>query len=343
MLEFNELRSLMLATAKAKPQANTTYSFNGENLTYNAMSTTLRAELNELVGTDALWRDNKNKVFTLLEETLDAVVPALVLERYGDFAEIRTVAQGDKPVFKRRLGRERAKQFVTRVGQAGVYEVFKLGEERFTVETSAIGGAVQIGFEEFLDGRVDFNELLEIMMEGMDAIVYLEIAKALNASVNSVQSTNKKTGTTFEESKMDALVSIVSAYGTPVIYCTREFAATMVPATGWVSENMRNDMWNKGYLANYKGTQVIILPQSFTDNTNEHKVMAAENAWIVPAGTAGKPVKVVFEGTAHIREEQNHDWSRDLHTYQKVGVGVMMTPNIAVYTNESLMAEAAQG
>ena len=94
------------------------------------------------------------------------------------FAETKQFAQGDKPIFRRKRDqRSRAKQFITRVGLAGVYEVFKLGknEECFEVTTSAIGGAAQVGFEEFMDGRVDFAEVTRIIMDGMDELIYKEV------------------------------------------------------------------------------------------------------------------------------------------------------------------------
>ena len=71
--------------------------------------------------------------------------------------------------------KRRAKQFVTKVGLAGIYEVFKLDGKSYEVPTSAFGGAAQIGFEEFLDGRVDFADVLEIVMEGLDECVYLKL------------------------------------------------------------------------------------------------------------------------------------------------------------------------
>ena len=46
------------------------------------------------------------------------------------------------------------------------------------------GGAAQIGFEEFLDGRVDFADVLEIIMEGLDDAIYLEIERALKGCCN---------------------------------------------------------------------------------------------------------------------------------------------------------------
>ena len=167
MLDIQNIVQLMKTVAKADPSAPTAYSFGGQKLSYDALNETLRRELNELAGTYALYRENKNTIFSIIEETLDEVLPKKVVEQYNQFAETRTFAQGDKILFRRKLtSNNRAKQFITRVGLAGIYEVFKLGknEESFEVRTSAIGGAAQIGFEEFLDGRLDFAEVKRIVM-----------------------------------------------------------------------------------------------------------------------------------------------------------------------------------
>ena len=159
MLDKNNLVALAKVVAKADPSAPTSYSWKGESLSYEALNETLRTEFKELAGTYALYRETKNVIFSIIEEVMNDVLPKKVVDRYSQFAEVKTFAQGDKPLFTRKLSSNaRAKQFVTRVGLAGNYEVFKLGknEECFEVRTSAIGGAAQIGFEEFLDGRVDF-------------------------------------------------------------------------------------------------------------------------------------------------------------------------------------------
>jgi hypothetical protein len=67
MLEFNELLQLMKATAKANASAPTSYSFNGQNLSYEALNETLREELAELCKTNADYRNNKNTIFSLIE------------------------------------------------------------------------------------------------------------------------------------------------------------------------------------------------------------------------------------------------------------------------------------
>ena len=336
----SELIKLAKAVANADPSSKVAYSFGDTNLSYSDLNETLRSELNELAGTYALYRENKNTIFELIEQTISDVLPKKVLEQYGMFAEVKTFAQGDKPVFIQKItnaARRRAKRFVTRVGLAGVYEVFKLDGKAIEVKTEAYGGAAQIGFEEFLDGRVDFADLLEIIMEGLDEAVYREIARALIATVERLQDTNKTTQNDFIEAEMDRLVSIADSYGgKATIYCTYEFAATMVPEAGWRSNGLKDERWNNGYLANYKGHNVIVLEQSYEDETNTTKVIDPSYAWIIPTGSNEKPVKIAFEGATAVKEVDNEDWSKEIRVYKKFGVATLVTNDICVYKNTSL-------
>jgi len=337
-LEFKELVTLAKTVAKANPSAPTAYAFGDKKLSYNAMQETLRDELKGLAGTYSLYRENKNNIFSLVEQTIDEVLPQRVMEQYSQFAEIKTFNQGDKPVFTQKItqaARRRAKQFIGKVGLAGLYEVFKLDGKSFEVTTNAIGGAAQIGFEEFLDGRVDFADVLDIVMEGLDECIYVEIEKQLHGAAQNVQTSNKASNNGFVEADMDRLVSIADSYGKSAIYCTYEFAAQMVPSTGWVSDEMRNQKWNNGYLANYKGHQVIVLPQSYEDETNTTKVIDPSYAYIIPVG-AEKPVKIAFEGGTIVEEYTNYDRSREVQVYKKVGVRAIFSNSICVYQNTSL-------
>ena len=335
-LERNELKQLMLAVAKADKNAPVAYSFGEKQYDYNALNDTLREELKELAGTYSLYRENKNTIFALIEETIDEILPKKVMEQYSMFAEVRTFAQGDRPVFNKKEGRRRAKQFVTRVGLAGIYEVFKLDKSSFEVPTSAFGGAAQIGFEEFLDGKVDFAEVTEIIMEGLDEVVYEEIAKALIGGINQLPTANQVSHTGFDEAKMDKLIAIARAYGEPAIYCTYELAAKILPVSDWVSNDMKNERNAQGYISQYKGNRIVILPQSFTDETNATKVIDPSYAWIIPTGGNDKPVKIAFEGQTIVDEYTNYDRSREIQVYKKLGVVAMMTNNICVYEDSSL-------
>ena len=341
MLDRNNLLALMKTVAKADVSAPTSYSFNGESFSYEALNETLRRELKEYASDYASYRENKNLIFSLIEETLNEVLPKKVTKQYEAFAEVKTFAQGDKPIFRRQLtSNKRAKQFITRVGLAGRYEVFKLGknEESFEVQTSAIGGAAQIGFEEFLDGRVDFAEVTRIVMEGMDDLIYEEIGAALAASINQLPPANRVVSTGFNEAEFDRLLTIASAYGEPTIYCTYEFAVKLVPSDAWrYTESMKDELWRTGRLASYKGRKVVILEQGFVDETNTTKVINPGYCWIIPSGANTKPVKIAFEGGTLVAERDNNwDWSREIQVYKKVGVVCMMTNDICSYVDLSL-------
>jgi hypothetical protein len=340
-LDRTNLIALAKATAKASLNPSANFSYEGKNLTFEALNETFRKEMNELASNFREYRRNRDLIFELIEVGVDEILPARVMQNYGQFAEVKTYAQGDKPVFSTRISaksRIRAKNnFVTRVGLAGRYEVFKLDGDTYEIPTSAWGGAAQIGFEEFLDGRIQMSDVYDLILEGMDEAVYREIAKGLDAAVAKVTAKNKTSQTGFVEAQMDRLIQTADVYGKSTIYCTFEFAATMIPDDRWASNEMKQERWDVGYYATYKGHNVIILPQSFTDIDNAVKVMDPSKAYIIPTGS-DKPVKVAFEGETAVREvESQEDWSREIQTYRKFGVGVLLVnPGICVYTNSSL-------
>lgn len=337
MLDTMNLIELAKAAASAS-KASSTYSFEGKTFTQKQLNDLLRSELNELAGSYAKFRENKNTIFTIMEEVIDAVLPVRVLEQYGQFAEIKTFNQGDKPVFREKItaaSRRRAKRFVTKVGLAGVYEVFKLDGQTMELKTSAFGGAAQIGFEEFLDQRIQMSDVLDIVLEGLDEAVYREIAKALLATTKYVQASNVHTHDGFDEAEMDKLIAIADSYGKSTIYCTYEFAAKIIPDANWASSAVKDQLWNNGYLTNYKGHNVVVLAQSYEDETNTHKVMDPSYAFIIPTGSQ-KPVKVAFEGGTAVKEAENEDWSREIRVYKKFGVGTFMMNDLCVYIDSSL-------
>ena len=339
-LDFKDLLKLSKTVANANPSAPVAYSFGDKQFGYNELNDTLRSELNELAGTYALYRENKNTIFSLMEQSIDDVLPKRVLEQYSQFAEIKTFNQGDKPIFTQKItqaSKRRAKQFIGKVGLAGLYEVFKLDGQSYEVTTDAIGGAAQIGFEEFLDGRVDFADVLDIVMAGLDECIYVEIEKQLIGATANVQAANKYSSNTFNEQQMDRLISIADAYGQAAIYCTFEFAATMIPSDARMSDAMKENLWlENGYFATYKGHRVIVLPNSYEDEKNEYKVIDPAYAWIIPTG-ADKPVKIAFEGGTIVDEYSNYDRSKEVQVYKKVGVRAIFSNAICVYRNTSLV------
>ena len=342
LMEFNDLKKLAYAAAHKTPL---TYSTNQGEETFSAedVNSALRAQFELLAPDYKGFRRNKNQIFELIEETIDDILPNRVMEQYGQFADIRVLAQGDKAVFRQRIteaSKKRAKTFVTRVGLAGRYETFMLDGRETEVQMSAIGSACRIGFEEFLDGRIQFSDLTEIILEGMDDYIYEEIAKALDSVLpdTTTNPNNVFTSNVFNEAKFNTLLNISDSYngGKSTIICTEEFARTMVPADSRMSNDMKSTLWNKGYFGTYLGHNILILRQSMLDETNKEKVIDPSKCYIIPSGTE-KPVKLAFEGPTMVRTiNDNDDWSTDMQTYKKFGIAVFSNPAITKYVNTSL-------
>ena len=74
-MEYNDLRELARIALKADPSAPTAYSFGNESYTLDQVNEALATEFRKLAGNYRDYRDNKNTIFRLIEETIDEVLP----------------------------------------------------------------------------------------------------------------------------------------------------------------------------------------------------------------------------------------------------------------------------
>ena len=77
--------------------------------------------------------------------------------------------------------------------------------------------------------------MIDIILEESRRSSLQEIAIALRAAVDNLQSANKGTGAGFVEANFDPLLTVARAYGEPTIYATLETASKIVPSDAWIS------------------------------------------------------------------------------------------------------------
>ena len=108
-----------------------------------------------------------------------------------------------------------------------------------------------------------------------------------------------------------------------------------------ISDQDMVDVRERGYIGKFHGVPVVVMPQSFTDETNTKLAMNPSFAYVIPAGRE-KLVKVAFEGNSFFREwEHEGDNGIQIQAYTKVGVGVVSTPNYwGIYYNKALDANS---
>lgn len=287
---------------------------------------------------------NKYDIFELLSQNLDEVLPQSVEAALNMFTEIMRVPQGSRPEFLVTRGKQRGKQFVTRATESGNYESFRLDRDRFDVYPMAIGGSGIVDFERYLDGVESITDIYEVINEGMIDRIFEMVQEALLATWNLAgrPARNKVVTNAFDATAMTKLCNTVAAYGTPVIYCSPEFAAEMVNAIVYntavkISDQDMIDIRERGYIGKFHGVNVVIMPQSFTDETNTKLAMNPSFAYVIPAGKE-KLIKLAFEGNSYFREwEHEGDNGIQIQAYTKVGVAVVATPNYwGIYYNKAL-------
>src|SRR5690606_6854689 len=197
------------------------------------------------------------------ESVVDEVAPERVRELIGQFAEVRTYGQGEKARFKIKKGRNNVKRFITKVGLGGVYERVRLDSDFVDVMTHAFGGAAYVELEQFLDGTLDFTELTDLIIQGIEDAIYKEVQEALIATFGKLPAANKHESNSTDGDELKRIIATVKAYGGNAnVICTPEFAATITPDTNFIGDADKADMREQGYIGRFAGANVIVLPQS---------------------------------------------------------------------------------
>ena len=336
MATIQEIKELALNAARGTAP---------ENYSVENVNDALRDELNAMCSSINEFRRNQYDIFEIIIETADEIVPKKVIDYLGIFAEVKTVGNGQKAMFKRKLGKNRAKKFLTQVGLSGVYETFRLDTETFTVEAHAVGGAGTIDFDRMLDGSENMADIMDIITEGLTDSVFYEVQKALVAAYNAagVPAANRKTGSSFVAKDMQDLVNIVRSYGTSaVIFACPEFVAAMGPDQigdksydAVYSPKDIEDIANTGYIKMFRGTPIVQMPQSFVDETNTAVTLDPQFAFVLPTG-GEKVVKVVLEGPTQMWMRDNRDQSMEINAYKKMGAAILTYHNWGIYKNTAL-------
>lgn len=338
MATLKEIKELAIHAAAGTAPSN----FSVENV-----NAALLDQIRDLAGSMNQFMKNRYDIYDIIIETADEIVPNKVINALGAFAEVQVVGQGDKAIFKKGIGKNRAKKFLTQVGLSGVYETFRLDKETFEVPAYAIGGGATIDFERFLDGAENMADLMDIITEGLTDAVFGEVQKALKAAVTATgrPAANLVSQNNFDAEKMMSLISVVRAYGqSAVIFAPPEFVGAMgadaiVPVGssyhGVYSPKDIDAIHDTGYVNLFRGTPIVQIPQSFIDENNEKTWIDPQLAYVLPTG-GEKVVKVVLEGQTQINDFKNRDNSMEIYAYKKMGAAILTHYNWGIYQNTGI-------
>lgn len=339
MATLSELKQLAIHAAKRTAPTN---------FSVESVDAALLDGVKEMCGSVNQFMKNRHDIYEIIIAAADEVVPNKVIDAIGIFAEVQTVGQGQKAVFKRGvIGKNRAKKFLTQVGLSGVYETFRLDTDTFELGGKAVGGAVTMDFERWLDGAENLADLMEVITEGLTDAIFGEVQKALIAAAQDPTrpDANKVITSNFDGDAMFKLMTTVKAYGgSVVIFAPPEFIGEMGPdAIVPVGTNYQgvyhpqdiDAIHNTGYVNIFRGAPIVEIPQSFVDESNTTTWINPQYAYVLPAGKE-KVVKVVLEGATQMYDFTNRDQSIEINVYKKMGAAILTHHNWGVYQNTSI-------
>lgn len=350
-MTHEELKQLALHAAKGTVPAN--FTAQGESAADYDVNAAFVDGLRELAGSVNQFMKNRYDIYDIMVQTIDEVMPKNVISALSPFAEVKVVGQGQKAIFKKSKGKQRAKKFLTQVGLSGVYETFRLDNETFELAGHAVGGGATIDFERLLDGAESLAEVMDIVTTGLTDAVFVEVSKALRAAndVADVPAANRKSTNGFQADKMVQLLSVVRAYGSPVIFAPPEFVAAMgadaiVPIStygnpaaagiqGVYSPDDIEAIHKTGYINIFRGAPIVQIAQSFVDENNDKTYVDPQLAYVLPSGSE-KVVKVVLEGDTQINDFKNRDNSLEVYAYKKMGCAILTYYNWGIYKNTGI-------
>ena len=281
------------------------------------------------------YRDNKNKIFQIIEATLDEVLPEKVNE-FIMFAEVKNFKFNQTMRFK--VSSKTVKAYSVALG--GTVRRTRMDSRYVTITAENIQAKV---YEEMLNikaGLVDFNELIDACVLAITDEINQRIYNTVMGTYDNLPTPNKHEGSGIDEAELLRLIQIVDSYGKAVIYGTKRGLASLTSILDkqLATEQDKADLRERGYLGTIQGTPVYEIKNPVSDESNESFTYDDSNLFIIPQGREAY-VKVGFEGDSFVKDRENADWTVDFDIAKRVGIAVLVTNHIAIYKNSALAQE----
>lgn len=332
-----KLKELLVAAYNNAPVSGTNFSAEDTQV----------AAFKELLKTAGLsdnptFRDLRSKedvIFSLIEETIDEILPAKLQGVLQEFAEVRTFPRDAEVIFSiDKIGKNRAKLTISKGARGGLYRSARLYSKKFTLATHVETVGVFVTLEEILSGSSSLAELWNNILEGFQELIYKEVFNALATGVpvagyNRIDPDGSGSITTVSATlgeSIDKVMPYVRQYGAPVIFGSYQALSVLKnpAAENYPQLEDSTDRRNQGYISIYKGCRLVELPNYLIDNTNKNWFYDPKYVFVLPTGA--KPVKVALKGELMIQRNEGRVGDQRWDASKMVGVGLAMANNFAV-------------
>jgi hypothetical protein len=212
-MTYNELKGLLQANLQPTPGVN-----------FSDVQSATRNAIQEFYGlADLSPREIKVRrveIMALIEEVIDELLPQKLIDRVGDFAEVKQYARDAEVVFHiKGKGKRRAYLTIKKGQRAGMYQAARLDDMQMALPiwTETVG--VYVTLEEILLGKYSLADLMANIMDGFVERLYVQVIEALQAAASLVP--DAKCWLLLQVLTYDTIrygiIRVISAYGQPMI------------------------------------------------------------------------------------------------------------------------------
>lgn len=294
------------------------------------------------IDSNTSYRDIRNTAnMAIIEEVIDEVLPAELENIMGDWAEIKQFGRDEEVKFTiRGIGKRRALLSIVPGARGGVYKARRLDDKNLFIDTQVYTVGLMVTLEELILGKLSLSELMQNILQGIQFEIYKNIVKALRTAKTLAPAANRTSGAGFVTASADALVRVAEQYGSPVIVTFQGLAAKISNAQGSSNPNVAaadpDDIRKQGYVAIYKGTPVLRIPNFLADESNANWIFSEADAFILP--TNGKLVVVALRGEGYTAEFTHPSGSVEQNYHKIMGTAILTYANICVYTDTDIVS-----
>lgn len=280
-------------------------------------------------------RDGKcNGLFSIAEEIINKTVIEGLPESCPlfDFVEWRNLKEGDTNVFELR---DNGVFIVSDIahGTQGLRRQRFTGGEEITVKTQLKGIKIYEELRRILAGRIDFNELIDMVSEAFQKKISDDMYEAVVTVFDGLVApfTNGTAGS-FDEAKLTEIIDHVEASTgkKAVILASKQGARKITGVKGADSNSAKEDLYAMGYYGKFYTTPIMVMQNAHKVGTRE---FILKNDLYIVAGDE-KFIKAVTEGETLIingNPLDNSDLSQEYLVTMNYGLRAILCSEMGVY------------
>ena len=238
--------------------------------------------------------------FAVISAMVDMVLPETIIDSIGIYSDVRTIGWGDNAAFD---VEPRDLFTVSKAGRSKrVTELKKQFKGQVTITPEPREMSVFVSLMKVLAGKESLAEAVVKMTRSFETALAYDVYSAMTTQMGIIDATAvtglRVAGYTQEEFvRLSQTVAAWNGGAKPIVIGTQLALAKILPANANYRYEIDSDYVKLGYLRNFQGTDIMVLPQIADYATPFGLKLDNTKLWFV-SPSSQKIVKVVLEGNA---------------------------------------------